>query len=321
MKSIIGESPAPTEPLGHGDHWRALGFGDGEIVPFIQSLADCSDFESVYHAPWPGAGFSNLAIFKWPQASLTFTTLFGISPRTNSLDLLSAFPVPTKTVEWLVRVDEIRPCYGPYEGVVTGTTVTGHQLQWFDPGFHRDKSCWQPGTLTRVAFSAIALRIGRYPGEPIVVTEGALLESYREELRGAGKHAEAGHPDLSVTVETHRLRTFFSSYHDHHQYVAKILSATRIRPLPQCTGWRLEIECLPDSPACGSTMVLFAFTPSLEAGYIPRKGDLIHGIAWLQGRWHAETSPKDQILWHEESQHAPPPTPEIPAARNAEMNG
>ncbi len=305
MKPKSAKSHPKPETLGHGDHWRAFGLGDDEIVPFLQFLTRQAEIEGKFPSPWPDAKYPGLAIFKWPQASLSFTTICGISTGRESLEFLSAFPVPTKTSEWLVKIDEILPAYGPYEGLVTGNTVTGHHIQWFAPAFHHDKDQWKPGALARVNFAAIALSLERYPAEPIVVTEGPFVEMRREELRAEGKHAEADAPGFSVTVHVDGLRTFYSTHHDHHEFVGKILSSTRIRPMAEFIGWRLEIECLPDSPACGSSLILYAFSASLEEGYIPRKGHLVHGIAWLQGQWHANASPDDQILWHEESRNAP----------------
>lgn len=295
------QNPEKPEPLGHGDHWQALGLVDDEIPAFLEVLLREADVTARCSTPWPDAAYSELVVLQYPQESLSFTTLCGISSEQKSLVFLTAFPVPTKTTEWLVEIEEILPSYGPYEGLVTGRAVTGHHIQWFAPAFHHDKDQWKPGALARVNFSAIALSIEPYPADPIILTEGPFVEQSREELRAEGKQEEADDPNFSITVHTDALRTFYSTTHDHHQFVGKILSATRICPRPEFTGWRLEIECLPDSPSTDSTLTLYAFSASLQNGYTPHKNDLVLGSAWLQGQWLADASPNDQILWHEES--------------------
>lgn len=50
-----------------------------------------------------------------------------------------------------------------------------------------------------------------------------MIELRRQDLRREGHDAEADDPDLTVTVLTDNLRSLFSTFHDHHEFVGKVL--------------------------------------------------------------------------------------------------
>lgn len=172
----------------------------------------------------------------------------------------------------------------------------------FAPRFGFEAADWQKPGPARVAFAALALELGRFAAEPIIIRDGPRIEERRAELRVEGRHAEADDPDLTVTFFTDMLRTFFSSFHDHHEFVGKIRRVRPICPRPEFTGWLLNLECLNNQPETGFIMPLYVFPDSLEEGYIPKRGDLVQGLAWLQGTWKEGSSSEITTIWQKEAE-------------------
>ncbi len=234
--------------------------------------------------------------FEWKQASLVFAEICEVERQMKKLRLISAFPILTKTEEWIVRVDRAHDCYGAFESVIEGRTASGHSLQWFAPQFGFEGKVWHPGGLVRVAFAALALKLEPYDAKPIVIDRGPLVDEERKRLRAEGKIDEARRKGITVEVITSELRTFYSQVHDHHEFVGRIERVRPIRPRPEFRGWLLDVEVLPDRPATGSRMPLYVF-PAALGDYRPRRGDLVHGTAWLQGRWVRRADKADRAAW------------------------
>lgn len=296
------EEGRAAEPLGHGDHWRALITLESEDFPdFITAPLKHGHAFGRYPAPWPESPCAELIQYELQQASLRLTAIVGIFPETKTLECLSSFPVLTKTSEWIVQVDQPLDDYGAVEGVVEGSAASGHPLCWFAPRFGFETEYWKNPGLARVAFAALALKIEIYPAEPLIIREGPRVEELREELRQAGKHAEAEDPNLEVVYEMTQLRTFYASQNDHHEFVGKILRIRPIKPRPEFPGWLADLECLNDQVETGYVMPLYIFSPALEKGYIPKRGDLVTGFAWLQGTWVAAADQENVASWKKES--------------------
>jgi hypothetical protein len=148
-----------------------------------------------------------------------------------------------------------------------------------------------------VALAALAMRLERFTPQPVVIHDGALVDLRREEWRKEAKLSETEAPDLGVEVVMDGLRTIYSSVHDHHAFVGKVLDLRPINPQPGIEGWVIELECLPDNLETGYRLPLYVFPPALEPGYLPARGDLVQGIAWLQGTWKGSASADDAALW------------------------
>lgn len=273
------------EPLGHGDHWEALGLKGDELIPFINTIWQGSRNGRPMPFPWPDEHFEQLFQTEYPQASLIFATLMGVPRKERVLDFISAFPILGHTNEWTLEVNEVLDTYGPYEGVISATVPSGHPLQWFAPYFGFEADQWRQLGKVRVALAGLALSLGKFAAEPIIVTEGPAIQIRRDELRAEGRHDEADDPQLSLTYHTDQMRTLFSSQHDHHEMIGKIIECVPIRPSKEFHGWRLEVECLPPDEGAEIRLPVYVFPPALVEGYTPRRGDLVQGSVWLQGRY------------------------------------
>lgn len=280
--------------LGHGDHWAAVGLDfverAREIFPNVRPLGE-------FAPPWPDAPWEEIVHTEWKLDGLGFTLLLLQNDREKKYECLSGFPYCTAVEEWVVNVAEPLDLYGPIEGVVQGEAASGHSLVWFAPRFGFDVVEWRKPGLARVGFAGIALSVRRFAAEEIVIKEGPLVEMRREELRAEGKLDEAERADLSVTVQTDGMRTLYSTTEDHCAFIGKVLGVEDVEPLPGMRGWRLALECMPDDLKSGTVLPVVVFPPALGAEFVPKDGDLVEGVLWLQGVWMGTPTKKQVKQW------------------------
>jgi hypothetical protein len=231
---------------------------------------------------------------------LNVTSILGRNSPEEIWKLLSAFPTMKCHEKWVVRLDGVNDSYGAVEGCVQATASAGHPLEWFDPCFGLSVKAWRLKGFARVKLSALALKLAPYEAEPIIITEGPRIEELRRELRTEGKIAESKRKVLKLTVETRTLRTLYSNFHDHHAFVGKVLGKRSIKPLPEFSGYILDVEVMPDRLSTGWKLPVYVFAPAL-GNYQPKRDDLIQGTVWLQGSWRRAAKPSEKTAWRNQT--------------------
>ncbi len=276
-----------VEPCGHGGHWAALGLSEQTILDAVGAALERATSTADFSPPWPGDPMHRCLYCTTNEPDLAICTIVGQPQPKAAAQVLSSYPWLRRTSPWKLCVHEVTDIYGAFEGVVVGTSPHGASLQWFAPQFGLEQETWQQcvqaGEAT-VEVAGLALSMHHYPAEPIVVKTGPVVDMRREELRAEGRHAEAEDPDLSVTFLTSSLRSIFSTYQDHCEYVGKILYLDEVQAPGLPTGWWIQLECLPDHENDQlRSLPIFVFPTALMDGYIPKIGDLVSGVLWLQG--------------------------------------
>jgi hypothetical protein len=290
--------PSPTERLGHGDHWAAVGIKD--IASFIESGLPQSSVVGEFAPPWPKSPCKELVITERLYGLLNVNFVLGRNSPKGSWRVLSAYPNMKCYEEWVIRVDGVNNAYGAVEGCVEATASAEHSFNWFAPYFGIEARGWRLAEFLRVHLSALALKLAPYAAEPIIVTEGPLIEERRKELRAEGKIAQSKRKDLKLTVSTDQLRTLYSSFHDHHAFVGKVVGKRIIKPIPEFQGYILDVEVMPDPLVTGWKIPMYVF-PNVLGDYEPKRGDLIQGTAWLQGGWVRVAKPTEETAWRNQS--------------------
>lgn len=276
---------AQPEPLGHGDHWAAMGFEDEALMRLIQEVAQAATVVHTLEAPWPDGEMEKLVQIELPWKEISLAIILGKPPKQEALNVLSAFPVLSQTTTWTLEIDEVSADYGPFEGVVKATADTGHPLQWFDPHFAQHAATWRAGGSARVGLAGLALSLERFDAEPILIKDGPRIKERRAELKAEGRLDEAKDPKLTVTYRTEKMRTLYSSFHDHHEFVGKVLRVAQTGLGSLVKGWRMELECRHDDHGTGRSLPVYVFPAALEKSYVPKRGDLVCGKLWLQGSY------------------------------------
>lgn len=282
--------------LGHGDHWEAVGISSGEDFAQLIPLAlQEGKLTGKATPPWPNPPCSEVILLEMPQGPLVIVSLCGAFPEPGDIRFMSAFPLLPETTQWVVQIDNLSNSYGSIEGLIEGNLANGHNLCWFVPRFALEVEHWKKAEFAHVAFSALALHLEPFKAEPIVI-EGEQAERLRRMMNVSDANNEDDSSTPQLTFETHSLRSFFPTSHDHHEFVGKALNVRGIDPAFNLPGWIIDLECIhaEDEEKDDFTIPLYVFPSAIaQNDYIPKTGDLIHGSAWLQGSWIAPASQDD----------------------------
>jgi hypothetical protein len=278
-------------PLGHGDHWEAMGLKDGkEILVFIDETFRDKDerihekyipfeYEDEVDVLWVVPRLADNASIRWVQL-LGATTDY---TETQKYRFLSAFPSFTRSTKWLMKFSEENDAYGPFERVLEVDTVSGHHLECFGRDYGGFPFRLVEDRIFVFEVNALALSMELFPAEPIVIKDGPNFENEKKRRIDEGDEDVANDPDFALTFTAEEFRCINISSHDHVTLTGKIMEATPIKPQPRFKGWRLRIECLPET-GFERDLIVYAFPPCLDKGYRPRKNDLITATVWLQAK-------------------------------------
>jgi hypothetical protein len=292
MKNKKSRNKSIREPLGHGDHWQAI-FPRWNSHPektqqFITRLCKEATPRAKFLTPWPRPELDFNVIIRLAYESPHFETavLLGISPSNKTLNFLSTYPVLAGRNIWQLKPAQISDAYGPFEGFISFELPSGACINCFSTHFGEEKERWENAKKpVPVQMTALALELKRFDAKPIRVDAGPLLEETRKELRDEGKHEEADALD-HVMLSTDEMRTLYCEDTDHASMVGRITGLKKLERVDIFPpGYQLEVEVLPDYDQGWRNITVFAYLPSLGA-YTPKKGDLVQGVVWLQGKLH-----------------------------------
>lgn len=281
----IDEEPQQEE-WGHGEHWKAifLRWDEKYSAAFLSQLYQNAQSAKASVMPWPQQEYASMFRMGYYTSGCEFVLLVGMLPEQKVMHMLSSYPMFAGENVWQLKPTQLTSEYGLYEGCVSFELPWEAPLKCFCPLFGEESTQWKSATSeVAVKISALAMELKHYPAEPIRVDRGPLLEMERQSLRDEGKHAEADALD-HIMVGTDALRMLAGGATDHASLVGKIvglkkLEATDLMP----SGYQLEVEALPDYGQDWRNITVFAYLPSLGA-YVPKEGDLVQGILWLQAR-------------------------------------
>jgi tetratricopeptide (TPR) repeat protein len=300
-----GEPESKT--LGHGDHWRALDNNTDdtayekewakEASSFIENLIKKGKDTHTRKSPWKKTLKNDLTQhFYKTGKTIDFTTIL-TKGEEDSFVFLSAFPSFAHTCTWILDVQSVSNAYGDCEGLISGRTANDHCLEWFAPDFLRYANDWSQLGLTKVSVSGLALQLEFNEAKPWVFKSGHCLEEERQRLRNEGKIEEA-QKLKSVSIPTDEIRTFFTDFHDHAFLAGRILELRKIttKTWKNLSGYLLEIEVLANELPTGYILPVYAF-PAALGDYVPKKGDLVTGTIWLQGKFMGKASPEGRATF------------------------
>jgi hypothetical protein len=270
-----------------------------EISPFLTQFLENEKVPvNEYFSPWLQKKEDTCILWETSTGDTTaaFNIIAAIGP--YGTEKMSFFPVLELTNPWLLDIQEFSAAHGKFEGIVVARAASGHRFGLFATDFIRYAHDWNQRGLLNVAVSALAFRMEVFPAKPWVCTEGPRFEEEKARLRREGKHKEADELK-SVSFPTDKLRGMNASRDiegdasDIAEIIGRIIRVREVAidAWKKFSGWLLEIEVLPGKLRTGYVLPVYAFPPALE-GYVPKSGDLIQCLAWLQGKFLGKPTPE-----------------------------
>jgi hypothetical protein len=196
----------------------------------------------------------------------------------DSLEMWSAFPCCMRGDSCELTVVSVREDCRGIEGIVTAAVDDGPELTFFDPLFFTT-TAYRPGARVRVALAALAYVAESAPDQAIQITDP---EQIRAMLTGSGEDPADPSP---LTIHTAGMSAWFprdEGLGDDGEFQSRIHEVH----VTACLG--MEVHVLGISLArLGDRDIrcrLYVPRSTLRGGFVPRVGDDVRGVAWLQGR-------------------------------------
>lgn len=202
--------------------------------------------------------------------------------RATDAELVSVFPAVFDLAENELEIHSCEPVkdedFVEVEGVVRAITQDGGEITFFCPNWLSSKTMIEEGGRFIIGLGAIAY--GLEPAQTeIVMTEGAFFET--EKKRRAEEDPNFDPASFtSVTVRTDNLRTFFEREDGDFEFQSVVEEVTRYTSMG-VSGYILLVGLTPEERSRIAVKIYAA--EHLLDGYVPKAGDAVRGVAWLQG--------------------------------------
>ncbi|MGN0015749.1 MAG: DUF192 domain-containing protein [Candidatus Avelusimicrobium sp.] len=216
-----------------------------------------------------------------PNLQDDFKMLFLAEKKAACLEFVSCYPL-MKGCKNEVTITGFHRwsngCQGVFAADFNGLT----SINWFEPFFLHGKRVLKPNTKKDIYFSGLALSLKKSESNIITVDKGGFYEVCLKDFleKNPNKTAKDMPP---VRVEVGKAQCFLPT-----EYVPEYEYQTEVLEVADFTAdgkkiYKMKISVLQESETdTALQMNLYAFEDILH-GYIPKKGDFIRGVLWMQG--------------------------------------
>jgi hypothetical protein len=290
---------------GHGDHWSM--FADnpsqliGQILPQAvreaQSAMCYADTSGARPMPLPSEEPAG-TVLSWPMQRFGVFLIVQLSEGHKGGELASAFPRASDGVEHVVDLEVVRLWPNRLEAQIEGVVGNGAMpIVFFDPLFARHRGFYQKDGRYRFIFTGFPYRIEVCDSPPIVINDPERVRAMR---RATEPQVSTEETDSEpIVIQTKGMAALFplqDAGADDYQFQGPVKSVTELdAKMLGCRTWRVRVTVARFSELSDEDfdIDLYVTEKALESGALPKIGDDVRGILWLQG-----------YLWMPESDQA-----------------
>lgn len=271
---------------GHGDHWNALYDLDSYVE---EGLArDCQEGMLVCRVPCQdvkhGTERAEEVVCLRRGTNRVANQVLLVSDSTSrSHDLFSGYPVVLDGIVHRLTVRRVEAWEYGIEGWIHATATSEDvSVSFFDTMFFAGSASLRPGDVAEYSLAGLAYRLGPIRMRSFSVSEGALWEMTRQRRLEDGESPEQA--DRPVDVNLTGAAIFLprrGEQCDEAEFQGVIEAIDSLEHDGQKV-YRLEMVLM--RPGDDEfRLPVFASERVLD-GYVPRLGDDVEGVMWVQGR-------------------------------------
>ena len=201
---------------------------------------------------------------------------------TQSNFLFTGYPVVLDGIQHTVRVERIEPWEDSIEGWLhVRVTQEEIALDFFDTRFYTGSAALQVGQQIEVVLAGLAYILEPLPENSIEINEGAFWEMEKQRRLTEGESPEEAARPVQIILSG--MSAFFPRKGDDcgDAEFGGVIEAIECFQHSGITMYRLEIVVLkPDDDVF--RLPIFV-SESVLAGYVPRLGEDVRGLMWIQG--------------------------------------
>ena len=270
---------------GHGDHREAL-YATGDYVEKIPrdfqearlvGSADCVDVQNSTDRT------EKVLCFRWGSDRLVNQILAVTNSPDKNVALFSAYPVVLDGALTDVTVTKIEPWEYGIEGWVEGSvTNAGASICFFDTMYFAGTDTVPEGAVVSYQLAGLAYSLRPIELRSFEISEGPLWEMEKQRRLDEGESPE----EASRPVELHMTGAAIflprsGDSRDEAEFQGVIDAIDTFEHDGQKV-YRLEMELM--RPGDEKFRVPVYASERVLDGYVPRLGDDLQGVMWLQGR-------------------------------------
>ena len=270
---------------GHGNHWSAL-YGDNfDIQSIIERDVQDSkliDSFACFDIANKTEQAEQVSCLRWGTGAVVEDILVVTDTSKQERFLFSGYPVLRDGNRHQVTIEQVDPWEYGIEGWIRVRVTTNEiALAFFDARYYAGSAALQPGETVELSLAGLAYMLEPSPQSSFEINQGLFWEMEKQRRLDEGASPEdAARP---VTIVTAGMAAFLPRSGDEcdeaeFQGVIESIEQFSYNGSPL---YRLEIVVLRADDEAFKIPV-FASQHALK-GYIPRLGEDVRGVMWLQG--------------------------------------
>lgn len=270
---------------GHGDHWEALYFLDdyvkNKLPRDVQNgslvcSADCVDVEGGTDRT------EQVTCFRWGNNPIANQSLVVSNSAKGANIFFSAYPVLLDGIKTKVTITKIEPWEYGIEGWIHGKVCKeGANICFFDTMYFAGSAALKKGDVVEYDLAGLAYLLRPVQRRTFEIDQGPLWEMTKKQRLEDGESPELA--NRPVEIHMTGAATFLprsGDSCDEAEFQGVIESVDTVEHDGQKI-YRLEIVLMrPDDEEF--RVPVYASEKALN-GYVPRLGEDVEGVLWLQG--------------------------------------
>lgn len=271
---------------GHGNHWDALCGIDRYMSEKI--VRDIQESKLLDHYPCMDVTNGSdraeeVTCLRWGNERIAHNVLLVSDSSRDSRFLFSAYPVLLDGMRHAVELDHFNSWeYGIEAWAYGRVTTESVSICFFDTRYYAGSTAYQPGQRLEVSLAGLAYFLRPIQIRSFEIKEGPFWEIQRQQrLEDGESEEEAARPvEIHMTGASLFLPRHAEDSQDEAQFQGVIEAIDRFEFDGQGV-YRLEMVVM--RPGEDEFRLPVFVTEHVLDGYVPRLGEDVEGLLWLQG--------------------------------------
>lgn len=271
---------------GHGNHWEVL--YDLDTYTNEVLIRDVQESRLVDRHPCVDVANGSdrteeVFCLRWGGDRLARDTLVVSDSRKGSRFFFSAYPVLLDGLRYTITLDRFEPWEHGIEAWVRGHVGTASaSIRFFDTRYYAGSAIHQPGDRIDVSLAGLAYFLRPVQVRSFEIKEGRLWEMERQRRLEQGEIEEEASRPVEIHMTGAAVFLLFKGGQCDEAQFQGVIDAVDMFEHDGQTIYRLEMVVMrPDDK--DFRLPVFVSERGLD-GYVPRLGDDVEGILWLQGQ-------------------------------------
>lgn len=275
---------------GHGDHWCAVYGDDSDIESVVRrDLVEARRVDT-----YPCADIVNgteraeeLTCLRWGSGPVVEDMLVVTDSVESTHNFVSGFPVLNNGIVHSAIVRKVEPWEGGIEGWLhVDVTAEEIGLAFFDVRYYAGSANLVPGQKVDVCLAYLAYSLRPMAQTSIDVSEGGLWELEKQRRIDEGESKEDASRPVTLMLAGMALLIPRGGDQCDNAEFSGVIDGIEVFAHAGIVMYRLELVVL--RPGDEAFKLPVFVSESVLDGYVPRLGEDVQGVMWVQGHLHGQ---------------------------------